>query len=144
MNEKSAYYIDKIRELEDEIFELKADRNAATIMEQRAENSKLSLENKMLISDNKDLQEGIHIRDIEISKLYFALSEWERRYLDISNEKDTALADKITLADSMRSCLEEREAFIKSLINEIVEKNLEIERLNRFIKRIHQIEGREK
>ena len=40
------------------------------------------------------------------------------------------------LIASMRDCLNEREAFIKSLINEIVEKNLEIERLNRFINRI--------
>ena len=79
MNEKSAYYIDKIRELEDEIFELNRDNIsfADTIVDQqtdmeslKAENSKLSLENKMLISENKDLQEGIYIRDMEILHNY--------------------------------------------------------------------------
>ena len=48
MNEKSAYYIDKIRELENEISELKTDTNsfADTIIEQQAEIAQLKAENE--------------------------------------------------------------------------------------------------
>ena len=72
-----------------------------------------------------------------INELELEISTWERRYLDISNEKDTALTEKITLADSMRSCLEEREKMISRLISEIVVKDRDIERLELIIYDLH-------
>ena len=63
MNEKSADYIDKIRELENEIFDLKADRNAATITEQRQENKRLE-------QWVNDLQSGMYINCVYCGHRY--------------------------------------------------------------------------
>ena len=49
--------------------------------------------------------------------------------------------DWTTTIDSMRSCLEQREKLISKLISELVEKDQEIERLNRFINRIEHLKG---
>ena len=76
-----------------------------------------------------------------INELELEISTWERRYLDISNEKDTALAEKITLADSMRSCLLEREKLIKKLIGDIVDLKAENDRLNKWKNLITNLKG---
>jgi chromosome segregation ATPase len=83
MNEKSTDYIDKIRELENEIFDLKADRNAATITEQQqelaeknatyakkeAEIERLKVENEWLyktITSTQDIGLLPYIKELEL------------------------------------------------------------------------------
>ena len=194
MNEKSAYYIDKIRELENEIFDLKTDTNsfADTIIEQQAEIAQLKAENEeqkcsdcgivkeyysrikeleeegniycptcgscgveeccppdkcehlkcfygesyaksyrdlekeneSLIARNRELTDALHKLHTYIDKLELEISTWERRYLDISNEKDTALTEIEKLKADLKNIEEESWQAYMSMWNR---KNSEID-----------------